>query len=182
MERSLMDLAEAAKGLNSEMHWTLSEEIARRQIAPIFTRCASGDLSPTQALDVSMDCISAKLDNTMSVFDKIFRRLYEKTAERFEGHRFRALTDMEEFFMGLNSDAAWSTNTSIARQELAPVFQRCASGELTTTQALDVFIDNMIAKRDFILSLLQDMVRRLALEVQELESSVEVSNSEDQSS
>ncbi len=178
MDRALTELAEATLGLNSELSWTLSEDITRRQVAPVFNRCASGELSPEQALDVCMDCVNAKLAYTMDVFDRLYTRLSEKLIEGFGDTHFPAMLALQEFFMGLEDTARWSTNTEIARNELRPAFERCASGSLEACQALDVFVDNMVAKRDYTLSLLQDMVRNLAVEIHS-ESDVTVKVAED---
>jgi len=165
MDRALTELAEATVGLDSELSWTLSEDIARRQVSPVFSRCASGELTPEQALDVCMDCVNAKLMYTMDVFDRLYTRLYDKLTDAFGDFHFQAMLALQEFFMGLENTSRWSTSDEIARNELRPVFNRCASGDLSANQALDIFVDNMVAKRDYTLELLQDMVRNLAVEI-----------------
>src|SRR3954471_1701196 len=102
MDRALIDFAEATKGLNSEMRWTLSEDITRRQMAPVFDRCASGAITPDQALDVCMDCVNTKVRNTMQIFDRLFNTLFYKMTHEFGAYKFPALLELEEFFMGLN--------------------------------------------------------------------------------
>lgn len=166
MDRALTELAEATVGLNSELRWTLSEDITRRQVQPAFDRCAEGELTPEQALDVCMDCVVAKLQHTMRVFDSLYSSLAEKLIERYGDTHFPAMLELQEFFMGLESTTqGWSTSEEIAREELYPVFRRVASGNLSSRQGLDVFVDNMIAKRDYTLSVIQNMVVRLATEI-----------------
>jgi hypothetical protein len=168
MDRALTELAEATVGLNSELRWTLSEEITRRQVQPAFERCGRGDLSPEQALDVCLDCITAKLRHTMKVFDKLFTRLSERLTERYGDTHFGSMLEMQEFFMGLESTTVnWAMSETISREELFPVFERVASGHLSTQQGLNIFVDNMTAKRDYILSLIQEMVVKLATEIKD---------------
>jgi hypothetical protein len=167
MDRALTELAEATVGLNSELRWTLSEEITRRQVRPAFDRCSSGDLTPEQALDVCMDCVTAKLHHSMKVFDSLYTRLADKLTEHYGDTHFPAMLELQEFFMGLESTTTnWSTSETISREELFPVFQRVAKGTLSSGQGTDVFVDNMSAKRDYTLSVIQDMVVRLATEIQ----------------
>src|SRR5690606_32222330 len=145
MDRALTELAEATVGGNSDLQWTLSEEITRRQVQPAFERCAVGDLTPDQALDVCMDCVSAKLQTTMRILDDLYSRLASKMTERYGDTHFPAMLELQEFFMGLESTTTnWATSEQLARQELFPVFRRVASGHLTPTQGLDVFVDNMV--------------------------------------
>jgi hypothetical protein len=166
MDRALTELAEASVGLNSELRWTLSEDITRRQVQPAFDRCASGELTPEQAMDVCMDCVSAKLHHTMKVFDTLYSRLADKLTERYGDTHFPAMLELQEFFMGLESNTVnWSTSETVAREELFPVFRRVASGHLSPRQGLNVFVDNMSAKRDFTLDVIQGMVARLATEI-----------------
>lgn len=179
MDRALTELAEASVGLNSELSWTLSEDISRRQVQPVFERCASGELTPEQALDVCMDCMRAKTEAMMKIFDGLFTRLCDRLSDRYGDTHFQCILEMQEFFMGLDSTTVhWSNNQTITREELIPVFRRCASGELGMVQALDVFIDNMVCKRDYNLETIQDMVRRLALEIRN-ESKQKVGGDED---
>lgn len=165
MDRALTELAEATVGLNTELQWTLSEEITRRQLEPVFNRCGSGELTPDQALDVCMDCVTAKLHFTMEVFDQLYTRLSQRLSDRYGDTHFPCMMELQEFFMGLESTTQWSTSEQIARAELKPVFERVASGVLGSRQGLDVFVDNMAAKRDFTLSVIKDMVFRLAQEI-----------------
>lgn len=182
MDRALTELAEATVGLNSDLQWTLSESITRRQVAAVFTRCASGDLSPDQALDVCMDCVTAKISHTMSVFDGLYTRLVRKMYEKYGDTHFPAMLELQEFFMGLERTSEWSTSEQITREELLPMFCRCSDGSLSAGQALDVFVDNMIAKRNYTLSLLQGMVYRLAQQIEaELSNRVGVTDEDEAS-
>lgn len=165
MDRALTELAEATVGLNSELQWTLSEEITKRQMEPVFTRCASGELSPEQALDVCMDCMSAKIHFIIEVFDKLYLRLSERLSERYGDVHFPCMLELQEVFMGLENTMQWSTSTEIARSELRPMFERVANGTLGPRQGLDVFVDSMAAKRDYTLSVIKDLVLRLAVEI-----------------
>ena len=168
MDRALTELAEATVGLNSELRWTLSEEIARRQLQPVFDRCTKGELTPEQALDVCMDCTRAKLHHTLKVLDTLYTRLADRLTERYGDTHFPAMLELQEFFMGLESTTInWATSEQLSREELFPVFQRVASGNLSTKQGLDVFVDNMAAKRDYTFSVIQGMVVQLATEIRD---------------
>lgn len=167
MDRALTELAEATVGLNTELEWTLSDEITRRQVAAVFKRCATGELTPDQALDVCMDCVNAKLAYTTKVFDGLFSRLADRLTEHYGDMHFPAMLTLQEFFMGLEpTTSEWSTSEELAREELRPVFVRCANGALSPSQALDVFIDNLAAKRDYTMSVIKAMVIELAQQVQ----------------
>jgi hypothetical protein len=168
MDRALTELAEATVGLNSELRWTLSEEITRRQVQPAFERCSTGELAPEQAMDVCMDCVTAKLHHTMKVFDGLYSQLAERITKRYGDTHFSTMLELQEFFMGLESTTVnWAMSETISREELFPVFERVASGHLSTQQGLNVFVDNMAAKRDYILSLIQEMVVKLATEIKD---------------
>lgn len=113
-----------------------------------------------------MDCVVAKLQHTMRVFDDLYSRLASKMTERYGDTHFPAMLELQEFFMGLESTTTnWSTSEKIAREELVPMFRRVAAGTLTPIQGLDIFVDNMIAKRDYTLSVIQEMVIHLATEI-----------------
>lgn len=165
VERALYDFAEAAMGRNSEMRWSLSEAILRRQISPVIKCCSTGELTTEQALDVALDFVGARLANTMEIFTELFRTLENKIDIQMHGEHFPTLLTLEEFFMGLDSDTEWVTNSEVARREMRPVFQKVALGSMGTNEALAVFCGNVSAKRDYYLDTVQGLAVALTEEV-----------------
>lgn len=165
MDRALTELAEATVGLNSELRWSMSDDITRRQMEPVFSRCASGDLTPEQALDVCVDCMTVKIVFINKIFDNLYNRLVVKLTEEFGDTHFQAMTELQEFFMGLDDTNLWAVNEEIFREEMLPCFVRCSEGRLGPQQALNIFVDNVSVKRQYMLSLIQDRVRKLAQEI-----------------
>lgn len=165
VERALYDFADAAMGKNSDMRWSLSEAIMRRQVSPVFDRCASGDLTAEQALDVAVDFVSARVANTVEIFTDLFDSLEIKIDVQLHGVTFPTLLELQEFFMGLNEDVAWATDPKITRRELQPLFERVSSGQVSSRIAAQTFCDVISAKRDYYLSLLHAMVYRLTAEI-----------------
>jgi len=163
VDRALFDFAEATVGHNSDLVWIFSEDITRRQMAPVFKRCAQGDLSPMQALDVCMDCVAYKLRKSTEVFERLYDTLAERLGSQYNHRLDATLTELQEYFMGLNSEATWALSVEVTKEELLPTFQRCACGDLSPEQALDIYLDNVLAKRDFTLSMLKGMIERVAL-------------------
>lgn len=165
MDRALTELAEATVGLNSELRWSLSDDITRRQMEPIFSRCASGDLTPQQAIDVCVDCMAVKINHINKVFDNLYCRLVDRLTLEYGDTHFAAMADLQEFFMGLDDTNQWAVSEEIFRSETLPVFIRCSEGALGPQQALNIFVDNVSVKRQYTLQLIQDKVRKLAQEI-----------------
>lgn len=165
MDRALYDFAEAAMGKNTDMSWSLSEAVLRRQVAPVFNRCARGDLSADQALDVALDFVAVRVANTLEVFNNLFQVLEQKIDLQMHGERFPALLELEEFFMGLNADAQWATDASITRRELHPLFVRVSEGRISTNDGVCVFCDMIIAKKEYHLDLIHGMCLRLTRQI-----------------
>ena len=179
MDRALYDFAEAAMGKNSDMSWSLSEAVLRRQVTPVFHRCARGDLTEEQALDVALDFVTARVANTLEVFNTLFQVLEQKIDLQMHGQRFPALLELEEFFMGLNADAQWATDTSITRRELYPLFVRVSAGQLSVKDGVAVFCDMIISKKELYLDLIHGMCLSLTkqiLDAQWLEGGSDESN------
>src|SRR5690606_10098441 len=117
MDRALTELAEATVGLNSELRWSLSDDITRRQMEPVFSRCASGELSPQQALDVCMDCLTVKITHINKVFDNLYSRLATKLTHSYGDTHFATMGKLQEFFMGLDDTNQWAISEEIFREE-----------------------------------------------------------------
>lgn len=165
MDRALYDFAEAAMGRNSEMNWSLSEAILRRQIAPVFTRCARGDLSADQALDVALDFVAVRVANTREVFNQLYQRLEARIDVQLHGEQYPALLELDEFFMGLNLDAHWATDKDITARELLPVFVKVRFGTLTERDGVAVFCDMISSKKEFYLDLIHAICLRLTRQI-----------------
>ncbi len=180
VDRALYDFAEATVGHNSDLAWILSEDITRRQMAPVFKRCAQGDLSPSQALDVCMDCLAYKLRKSTEVFEKLYNTLADRLGVEYNHRLDSTLTELQEYFMGLNNEATWSTSVEITKEELLPMFERCAQGNLSSEQALEIYLDNVLAKRDHTLSILKGMIERVALSWKLAQTEPEVRMENDQ--
>lgn len=165
MDRALYDFAEAAMGKNTDMSWSLSEAVLRRQVAPVFNRCTRGDLSADQALDVALDFVTVRVANTLEVFNALFQVLEQKIDLQMHGEQFPALIELEEFFMGLNSEAQWATDESITRKELHPLFVRVSSGKISASDGVCVFCDMIISKKEFYLDLIHGMCLNLTRQI-----------------
>lgn len=171
VDRALQDFAEAAMGKNSGMNWSLSGDILRRQIQPIFDRCYAGDLSAESALDVAVDFVSSRTDNTVEIFAELFRTLQTRIDVQIHGQTFPPLIQLEELFLGLNPDSEWATDEKILRRELYPLFVRVAVRRLTADNALTVFCDAITTKNEMYLSLIHSMTRELAMSLRDMPSS-----------
>lgn len=165
MDRALYDFAEAAMGQNAQMSWSLSEAVLRRQVAPIFKRCARGDLSAEQALDVALDFVTARVTNTLEVFNSLFQVLEAKIDIQMHGSQFPALAELNEFFWGLNSEAQWATDESISRREFHHLFSKVADNTVSIVDGIVIFCDAIIAKKEFYLDLIHGMCLRLTQQI-----------------
>lgn len=167
MDSALLDFAEAAMGKNTEMSWSLSPEVLRRQIGPVFDLCASKELSAEEALDVAIEFVNARVSNILEVFTKLFDSFRTKADIQMHGVDFPASMEIEEFLLGLDSESQWAIDGGIARRELHTLFEKVYSGVYSTRTGVAVFCDTIKAKRDFLLERMQDRCMALALQVQE---------------
>lgn len=165
VSRALYDFAEAAMGNNGEMRWALSDPILRRQIAPIFDRCAKGELTAEDALDVAVDYTQIRVTNTLEIFTNLFETLESRIEVQLHGETFPTLLKLQEFFMGLSEDVDWATDENILRKELYPLFVRVAMGTLPPKEAIVVFCDNVKVKRDLYLERVYGLVYQLTEEI-----------------
>lgn len=165
VDRALYDFAEAAMGRNSEMRWSLSESIMRRQVTPIFDRCAKGELSAEAALDVAVDFTAIRVTNTLEIFNALFQTLESRIDMQLHGEVFPTIARLQEFFLGLSVDVDWATDESIARRELQPLFIRVSQGTIHPKDAVLVFCDVVDSKRDFYLEMMHGLVYSLTQEI-----------------
>lgn len=165
MNRALQDFAEAALGHNSEMSWSLSAPILRRQVTPVFRRCAAGDLSAEQALDIAVDFTMQRTSAIVESFNKLYNALQARVSEQLPDTKLPTMTAFQELFMGLNPEIEWVTDDRITRRELYPIFVRVAVGNLTDQEGLSTFCDQMSAKRDFYLETCQILARKLSEDI-----------------
>jgi hypothetical protein len=165
VDRALYDFAEAAMGRNSEMRWSLSTSIMRRQVTPIFERCAEGELSAEAALDIAVDFTAIRVANTLEIFNTLFETLEARIDVQLHGESFPTLVKLQEFFLGLTDDVDWATDQNIARKELYPLFVHVAVGSMQMQDAIIVFCDNVNAKKEFYLELLRALIYTLTEEI-----------------
>lgn len=165
MDSALFDFAEAAMGKNSEMKWSLSPDVLRRQIGPIFDLCASKELSAEEALDVAIEFVNARVANILEVFTKLFDVLRQRADVQMHGVAFPALAEIEEFLLGLDAETQWAIDGEISRRELHKLFEKVSSGEYSTRTGVYVFCDTIKAKRDFLLERMQSRCIALTQQV-----------------
>jgi hypothetical protein len=169
----LFDFAEAALGRNASMSWSISPDVLRRQIAPVFARCANRELSAKEACDVAMDFITARVSNMLDIFARLFTTLESRIDVQMHGVEFPALLELREFFLGLNTEAQWATDTEITRRELCTLFERVSSGEYSAQTGVCVFCDTITSKKEYYLELLADLCIRLTEQIVEAQKSQE---------
>lgn len=155
MDSALFDFAEAAMGKNTEMSWSLSPEILRRQISPVFDLCATKELSAEEALDVAIEFVNARVTTILEVFTKLFETLNSRIDVQMHGMEFPALVEIEEFLLGLDAEAQWAIDGKITRRELHRLFEKVYSGDYSTRTGVYVFCDTIKSKRDFLLERVQ---------------------------
>lgn len=167
VERALYDFAEAAMGHNSEMSWSLSEAVMRRQISPVFVLCHSGELAADAALDVATDFVAARVGNTLDIFTDLFTTLDTRIRAQMpdEEKALPALDRLQEIFMGLNRDTDWSTDNAISRRELRPLFVRVSRQETGVKDAISIFCSNVSAKKDYYLEVIYALAYELTSEI-----------------
>jgi hypothetical protein len=177
VDRALYDFAEAAMGKNTEMSWSLNDAVLRRQIAPVFHRCACGDLTTDQALDIALDFVSVRVATMLNVFNRLFDTLENRIDVQMHGERLPALLELEEFFMGLNSEAQWAIDKTISRQELHPVFVRVSTATLSSADGALVFCDMITSKKEHYIQLIQGMCRKLTEQILKVQRAQETGGS-----
>ena len=173
MDSALFDFAEAAMGKNTAMTWSLSADVLRRQVAPVFARCANGDLTSEEALSVAMDFVAARVTTMLDVFSDLFETLNDRIDVQMHGEDFPALTELEEFFLGLNSESQWATDSKITKRELKTLFEKVASGEYSARTGVCVFCDTITSKKDYYLTLIHGMCLRLTEQILEAKKAKE---------
>lgn len=166
MESALYDFAEAAMGKNTAMSWSLSSDVLRRQMAPVFRLCGSCELSAEDALDVAMDFVNARVSTMLEVFNQLYSVLASRIDVQMHGVRFPALIELEEFFLGLDGEAQWVTDQVIMRRELRALFEKVYAGQYSAKTGLAVFCDVMTAKKDYYLDRIHAMCLRLAEQIE----------------
>lgn len=165
MDSALFDFAEAAVGNNSKMKWSLSADVLRRQVSPVFVRCSSQELTADEAMEVALDFVAARVTNMLDIFNGLYRTLASRIDEQMTGADLPALTELEEFFLGLDAEAQWATDSEITRQELHTLFTKVYSGEYTARTGVCVFCDTITAKKEYYLHLIHGMCLRLTEQI-----------------
>ena len=167
-QRALYDLAEAALGLAPEMQWSVDEGIARRESSRLFERVASRSTTAAAALEVFMIGMITKLENSVSVIEARYERMLSKL-EPEQQAKCPALTEFFEFFTGVSKEAMYSMSETVARCELAPLFEACYNGRITARECQDAVLDNVSAKLETILLSFQESVKRLKVQMEGLD-------------
>lgn len=178
MDSALFDFAEAAMGKNTAMSWSLSADVLRRQVAPVFARCSSGDLSSEEALDVAMDFVSARVSTMLGVFNDLYTTLAERIDVQMGGIEFPALLELDEFFLGLNSESQWATDSEITKRELHTLFEKVQDGRFSAKTGVYVFCDTITSKKEYYLDLIHGMCLRLTEQIWEARKAKESSGPE----
>lgn len=168
MDSALFDFAEAALGKNTAMSWSLSADVLRRQVAPVFIRCASKELTAEEACDVAMDFVSARVSNMLDIFNTLYLTLSARLDEQLPGENLPELLELEEFFLGLNSESQWATDIEITKRELHTLFEKVHSGEYTIRTGVYVFCDTITSKKEYYLDLIHGMCLRLTEQILDL--------------
>lgn len=167
MDSALFDFAEAAMGKNTEMRWSLSPDVLRRQISPVFSLCAAQELTADEALDVAVEFVTARVSNMLEVFTKLFHTLSARIDVQMHGVDFPALVDIEEFLLGLNPESQWATDGGITRRELHRLFEKVYIQEYSQKTGMAVFCDTITSKTTYILELVQQMCLALTQQIVE---------------
>lgn len=173
MDSALFDFAEAAVGNNSKMKWSLSADVLRRQVAPLFARCSAKDLTAEEAMDVAMDFVAARVSNMLDIFNGLFHTLSSRIDVQMHGEQFPALVELEEFFLGLDAESQWATDSEITRRELRTLFEKVYSGEYSARTGVCVFCDTITSKKEYYLHLIHGMCLRLTEQILEAKQAKE---------
>lgn len=178
MDSALFDFAEAALGNNTAMRWSLNADVLRRQVAPVFARCSSQELTADEACSVALDFVNARVRTMLDIFNQLYQTLCERIDVQMHGASLPALVELEEFFLGLNSESAWATDGEISRQELYPLFEKVYAGTYSAKTGVCVFCDIITAKKEFYLDLIHGMALRLTEQILDARAARESSGPE----
>lgn len=162
VNRALSDFADVVAGHNREMQWSLSPEILHRSVTPVFARLYEGKLTAEQALTVAMDFVAPRVKNNIDTCQGLFETLDARLEATLHGVCLPAQTALSELFLGLNEEFNWCTNTNYMADELRPTFERVGSGNLVPDQAVMLFVDNMKARMDSMLSIINELIVQVA--------------------
>jgi len=163
VDRALSDFAEAVAGHNRSMAWSLSPEIMRRSVVPIFDRLYEGKLTAEQAITVAVDYVIPRVRNNIDTCQGLFTTL-DARLEATLGAPLPSQTALSELFLGLNEEFNWCTDPHFMADELRPTFERVAAGELVPDQAVMLFVDNMKSRTDAMLGIIKRLVAQIAQE------------------
>lgn len=178
MDSALFDFAEAAIGNNSKMKWSLSADVLRRQISPVFVRCSNQELTAEEAMDVAIDFVGARVSNMLDIFNGLYTTLSTRIDEQMHGESLPALLEMEEFFLGLDAESQWATDSEITRRELHALFEKVYSGEYSARTGVCVFCDTITSKKEYYLHLIHGMCLRLTEQILEARAAKETQGPE----
>jgi hypothetical protein len=168
VDSALFDFAEAALGKNTAMSWSLSADVLRRQVAPVFIRCSRAELTADEACDVAIDFVSARVANMLDIFNSLFLTLADRIDVQLHGEHLPALLELEEFFLGLNSEAQWATDSEITKRELHTLFEKVYKGEYSSRTGVYVFCDTIMSKKEYYLDLIHGMCLHLTEQILDL--------------
>ena len=164
VDRALSDFAEAVTGQNRTMRWSLSPEIMRRSIVPVFERLYEGKLTAEQAFTVAIDYVKPRLQNNIDTCTGLFTTLDARLEAALHGASLPAQTALSELFLGLNEEFNWCTDPHFLADELRPTFERVASGDLVPDQAVMLFCDNVKSRTEGMLEIIKQHLVDLAQE------------------
>ena len=125
-----------------------------------------------------MDFVAARVTTMLDVFSDLFETLSTRIDVQMHGEDFPALTELEEFFLGLNSESQWATDSKITKRELKTLFEKVASGEYSAKTGVCVFCDTITSKKDYYLTLIHGMCLRLTEQILEAKKAKESSGPE----
>jgi hypothetical protein len=163
-QRALYELAEAVLGRSPEMHWSVDEDIARRETSRLFDRLFDHTTTPQAALEVFMIGTMTKVSNSIGVIEDRYNALVVSLSNE-QQDQCPALSEFFEFFTAVSQSADYCLSETITRRELAPLFQACHEKVISSADCQDAVFDYVTAKRDTILITLQLSVQRLNKEL-----------------
>lgn len=161
--RALVFFTQAALGENENMQWSMSEDILRRQIKPIFERCAQGELTAEESLDTAIDFSKVRFANNLDVLLEEFKDLSDKVGK----YGYESFISLQGLLMGLDEESEWVTDEQIMRQEMYYIFVRTSVGKLSPKAACTIFCDHVVTKQKYYLDRIQGLIRELSYEMDE---------------
>ncbi len=165
VDRALSDFSNAVLGHNSDMKWSLSSEILTRSVIPVFKRCSEGKLTAFQALSVAMDFVANRMRNNLKTCQGLFAVLDKRLEDLLDGETLPAHDALKELFLGLNEELNWTTDPETIKEDMRPTFERVASGNLGSSQAVMIFVDCVVSRNEAMLSIINQLVVELAQEL-----------------